>query len=185
MGRAIASLQARLAKGGGSADDWELLAKSYEFLGRTADASKARAHQLPALSEEDPAGPGAAASDKGPSEQPGMVVTGFVSLAAGLKAKAATGATLFIVAKSADSPGPPLAVYRTTVDRWPLKFALSDSQSMLPGRNLSSAGRFTVEARISQSGQPLPATGDLQGATDVVDPADHKPLEILIDKVIK
>ncbi len=49
MGSAIASLQARLAKGGGSADDWELLAKSYEFLGRPAEASKARAHQLPTL----------------------------------------------------------------------------------------------------------------------------------------
>ena len=49
MGSAIASLQARLAKGGGSAEDWELLAKSYEFLGRPAEASKARAHQLPSL----------------------------------------------------------------------------------------------------------------------------------------
>jgi hypothetical protein len=47
MNSAIASLQARLAKGGGSADDWELLAKSYEFLGQPAEASKARAHQLP------------------------------------------------------------------------------------------------------------------------------------------
>ena len=49
MNSAIASLQARLAKGGGSADDWELLAKSYEFLGRPAEAGKARAHQLPTL----------------------------------------------------------------------------------------------------------------------------------------
>ena len=49
MNAAIASLQARLAKGGGSSDDWELLAKSYEFLGRPAEAGKARAHQLPAL----------------------------------------------------------------------------------------------------------------------------------------
>ena len=49
MSSAIASLQGRLAKGGGSADDWELLAKSYEFLGRPEDAAKARAHQLPSL----------------------------------------------------------------------------------------------------------------------------------------
>jgi hypothetical protein len=47
MDGAIASLEARLARGGGSADDWELLAKSFEFLGRPADAAKARAHQLP------------------------------------------------------------------------------------------------------------------------------------------
>ncbi len=49
MNSAIAALQARLAKGGGSADDWELLAKSYEFLGRPDEAAKARAHQLPPL----------------------------------------------------------------------------------------------------------------------------------------
>jgi hypothetical protein len=49
MSRAIVSLQARLAKGGGGADDWELLAKSYEFLGRPAEAAKARAHELPPL----------------------------------------------------------------------------------------------------------------------------------------
>lgn len=49
MSSAVASLQGRLAKGGGSADDWELLAKSYEFLGRPEDAAKARSHQLPSL----------------------------------------------------------------------------------------------------------------------------------------
>lgn len=47
MQSAVASLQARLSKSGGSADDWELLAKSFDFLGRPADAAKARAHQLP------------------------------------------------------------------------------------------------------------------------------------------
>lgn len=57
MNAAIASLQARLAKGGGSADDWELLAKSYEFLGRPAEAAKARAHQLPALPADEAASP--------------------------------------------------------------------------------------------------------------------------------
>jgi hypothetical protein len=49
MSAAVASLQARLAKGGGSTEDWELLAKSYEFLGRSGEASKARAHQLSSL----------------------------------------------------------------------------------------------------------------------------------------
>jgi hypothetical protein len=57
MNSAIASLQARLAKGGGSAEDWELLAKSYEFLGRPAEASKARAHQLPTLPADAVASP--------------------------------------------------------------------------------------------------------------------------------
>jgi hypothetical protein len=180
MGSAIASLEARLAKGGGSADDWELLAKSYEFLGRPQDASKARARQLPPLppdSDETPIKPAAAIAS-------GTAVSGEVSLAPNLKAKAAAGATLFIVAKSVDSPGVPVAVFRGSVGTWPVKFTLDDSQSMLPGRNLSSAGRVTIEARISQSGQPLPAAGDLQGSTPAFDPADRQPLKILIDRII-
>jgi cytochrome c-type biogenesis protein CcmH len=181
MSNAIASLEARLAKGSGSADDWELLAKSYEFLGRPADAGKARARQLPPLAsdtDEPAATPAARAVGSG------TAVSGEVSLAAGLSSKAAAGATLFIVAKSVDSPGAPVAVFRGSVGAWPVKFTLDDSQSMLPGRNLSSAGRVTIEARISQSGQPRPAAGDLQGSTGPINPVDRRPLKILIDRIL-
>ena len=47
MDSAVSGLERRLAGGGGSAGDWELLAKSYDFLGRTADAAAARQHHLP------------------------------------------------------------------------------------------------------------------------------------------
>jgi hypothetical protein len=174
MNTAIASLEKRLAKGGGTADDWELLAKSYEFLGRPGDANEARAQQLPPLPPESSA-PGALS---------GASVSGEISLAPALSTRATAGATLFIVAKSVDSPGAPVAVFRGSVGTWPVRFTLDDSQSMLPGRNLSSAGRVTIEARISRSGQPLPAAGDLQGTTGAVDPAEHRPLKILIDRII-
>jgi cytochrome c-type biogenesis protein CcmH len=67
---------------------------------------------------------------------------------------------------------------------WPVKFTLDDSSSMLPGRNLSSAKHVTVEARISRSGQALPASGDLRGTTGVIDPANHQFLKIVIDEVV-
>jgi cytochrome c-type biogenesis protein CcmH len=189
MDSAIAALEARLAKGGGSADDWELLAKSFEFLGRPADAAKARARQLPALAEGATAGTDTGASGDATAGTPpavaaGLAVTGEVTLAKDLNGKARVGETLFIVAKSVASPGIPVAVFRGSVGSWPLKFTLDDSQSMMPGRNLSSAGRVTIEARISQKGQPLPAAGDLQGSSGIIDPADHRPLKILIDRVI-
>lgn len=195
MDSAIAALQSRLAKGGGTAADWELLAKSYEFLGRADDASKARSRQLPRLPSDanevtavpDVTEPGTVGTQPVTAvTEPGTAVSGEVSLAAALSSKAATGATLFIVAKSVDSPGPPVAVFRATVAAWPVRFTLDDSQSMLPGRNLSKAGRVTIEARISQSGQPLPAAGDLQGSSGVINPAGRQPqpLKILIDRVI-
>jgi cytochrome c-type biogenesis protein CcmH len=193
MDSAIAALEARLAKGGGTPADWELLAKSFEFLGRPADAAKARAKQLPSLAGDAkssaPASadgspvPGSTSAAK-PAGGSGVAVTGEVTLAAGLAAKASAGETLFIVAKSVDAPGIPVAVFRGSVGNWPLKFTLDDSQAMMPGRNLSSAGRVTVEARISQKGQPLPAAGDLQGSSGVINPADHQALKITIDRVI-
>ena len=183
MDAAISALQARLAKSGGGNDDWELLAKSYDFLGRPKEAAQARAHQLPtapAIAATD--APGSMASPGPPA--PGTAVNGEVSLAPALSTRAPAGATVFIVAKSVDTPGAPVAVLRTNVSGWPLRFALDDSHSMLPGRTLSNAGRVTIEARISQQGQPLAATGDLQGISAVIDPHDHKAVKIVIDKVI-
>lgn len=171
MASAVAALRARLARGGGSPDDWELLARSYEFLGRSGDAAQARAHQLPADPAAEPAS--------------GRMLSGVVSLAAELKSKVAKGATLFIFAKSVDAAGAPVAVLRTTVGDWPMKFELSDSNSMLPGHTLSSAGRVRVEARISRSGQPVAAAGDLQGSSAVVDPTAHEPLQIRISEVVQ
>jgi hypothetical protein len=190
MDSAIAALEARLAKGGGTPDDWELLAKSFEFLGRPADAAKARAKQLPSLAGDTKSSASALAASASasavgsPATGSGVAVTGEVTLAAGLAAKATAGETLFIVAKSVDAPGIPVAVFRGSVGNWPLKFTLDDSQAMMPGRNLSSAGRVTIEARISQKGQPLPSAGDLQGSSGVINPADQKPLKITIDRVI-
>jgi cytochrome c-type biogenesis protein CcmH len=187
MNLAIASLESRLAKGGGSDGDWELLAKSFEFLGRPADAAKARARQLPPVPADADAPADAPAVAPKASAAPlasRTAVSGEITLAPELKGKAAAGETLFIVAKSVDSPGVPVAVFRGSVGSWPLKFTLDDSQSMLPGRNLSSAGRVTIEARISQKGQPLPSSGDLQGSTGVINPADHPSLKILIDRII-
>ena len=186
MDSAISALEARLAKGGGTPDDWELLAKSFEFLGRPADAAKARAKQLPSLAGDAKSTASAAASPAAgsPAVGSGVAVTGEVTLAAGLAAKATPGDSLFIGAKSVVAPGIPVAVCRGSVGNWPLKFTLDDSQAMMPGRNLSSAGRVTIEARISQKGQPLPTAGDLQGSSGIINPADHQPLKITIDRVI-
>jgi hypothetical protein len=325
---AIDSLRAKLAKGSGSSDDWELLAKSYEFIGRPDDARQARAHKLPAA--EDSPAPGAPApatamtgspaaalspeslkllskaaqarhdkqyaaaakiyqqlgaakqmnadawadyadtagvlqnnklagqpetyianalaldanhpkalwlkasaeeeagrygeaiaawqrlqgvlpqdsqdakivaanlqrdtqmqateySGAGGSGTGGAAaasISGEVSISSTLSSKATPGATLFIVAKSVDQPGPPVAVYRGSVSAWPVKVTLDGSSSMLPGRNLSNAKHVTVEARISRSGQAQPAAGDLRGTTGVIDPSSRQPLKIVINEVV-
>ena len=165
-------LEQRLARGGGSPEDWDLLAKSYEFLGRPADAERARKHMI--ASE---AAPAAAVS-------PGVAVQGTVSLDRALTPRVQAGDTLFIYAKAADSPGPPLAVWRTVVGAWPVSFKLDDSLSMLPTRKLSGFDKVIVEARISHSGQATRTRGDLYGVSAVLKPDASKPLNLVISREV-
>jgi cytochrome c-type biogenesis protein CcmH len=123
---------------------------------------------------------GAAAPEAGSPVQ----VNGEVTVADSLKLKVPTGLTVFIVAKSIDSPGAPVAVIRTRTGEWPLKFMLDDSLAMLPERKLSTAGRVMIEARVSLVGTAASQPGDLQSAPAIVDPHSGKPIRLVIDHII-
>jgi cytochrome c-type biogenesis protein CcmH/NrfG len=128
---------------------------------------------------------GAAAAPSDIDSRSRAHISGEVDIDPKLLAKAAVGMTLFVFAKSVDSPGPPLAVVRTHVGSWPAKFSLDDSQAMLPQRSLSKFQSVIVEARISGGGQPLAQRGDLQGASGEIDPRSGKPVRVVIRDVIE
>jgi hypothetical protein len=157
------SLAQRLATKGGTNDEWRLLAQSYDYMGRTDEARAARTH--------------VAAAE-------GSRISGTVQISAELAGHAAPGTTLFIYATDGASPGPPLAVLRLRVDRWPVSFVLDDADAMIPGRNLSAAKRVQLEARISPSGEALPRAGDLVGNLADVDPHTTHAVNISIDHKI-
>jgi hypothetical protein len=192
MDEMLARLESRLAAQGGSDADWELLAQTYQFVGRTDDAKLARSHHLPPSATANVSPAAAAASDEpagtagtgGGGSPSSAAISGNVDLAAALKSKVPDGLTLFIVAKSVDSPGPPVAIIRTTTGHWPLAFTLDDSNSMMPGRTLSSAKRVTIEARISRAGVATPQPGDFQSSIATVDARQGTAVRILIDHVI-
>jgi cytochrome c-type biogenesis protein CcmH/NrfG len=128
--------------------------------------------------------PGLPAAAPAAAPAAGVRVRGEVDVADALKGRIPPGLTLFIVAKSVNSPGPPVAILRTTTGTWPVQFQLDDSQAMLPTRRLSTAGVITVEARTSRTGQAMPAAGDFQGVTAPIDPAAGKPVRVVIQRVI-
>jgi cytochrome c-type biogenesis protein CcmH len=128
-----------------------------------------------------------AQGSKGPnvaSASPVVQVSGTVSVDKALAARVTPGATLFIYAKAADSPGPPLAVYRIEPTSWPVSFRLDDSLAMMPARKLSDFKRVIVEARLSRSGQAIPAPGDLYVESPVLQPSEGKKLDLIISRVI-
>jgi cytochrome c-type biogenesis protein CcmH len=112
------------------------------------------------------------------------VVSGVVSLDSSFASLVQPGATLFVYAKSVDSPGAPLAVMRVTASRWPVSFLLDDSTAMLPTRKLSQFQRVIVEARVSRSGQVMPAAGDLYVESEVLNPFEGKKLTLVINRKI-
>jgi cytochrome c-type biogenesis protein CcmH len=119
-----------------------------------------------------------------PAVPAGIGVSGTVSIDSRLASRVQPDATLFIYAKAADSPGPPLAVWRTTAAAWPVSFRLDDSMAMVPSRRLSQFDKVVVEARISRSGQAAPGSGDLYVTSPAVSPGAGKSLALVIDREI-
>ena len=101
-----------------------------------------------------------------------------------LAGRVAPGAVLFIYAKAADSPGPPLAVIRMAAAQWPVSFRLDDSMAMMPSRRLSSFDRVIVEARVSTSGQATRTPGDLFVVSPVLRLTDGKALKLVISQEV-
>ena len=145
-------------------------------MGRPDDARAARTHVT--AKNADATGKATAIPVEGGR------IWGTVQIDDQLAALASPGTTLFIYATDTEMPGPPLAVLRLRVDRWPMSFVLDDADAMIPGRNLSAAKTIQLEARISPSGEALPRPGDLVGHLASVDPHIQHPVNISIDRKI-
>lgn len=126
--------------------------------------------------------PAAALKEAGAAQPAASAVSGRVELAPALQDKAAADDVVFIFARAVDGPRMPLAAKRVRAGDLPLDFTLDDSQSVMPGANLSSAQQVRVEVRISKSGQAQAAKGDLTGKSAAVKPG-AKGLRIVIDQV--
>ncbi len=110
-------------------------------------------------------------------------VSGRVTIKPELASKAAPNDTLFIFARAKTGPKMPLAILRLKVSDLPASFTLTDDMAMAPTMKMSSFPEVVIEARISKSGQAVPASGDLQGFSEPVK-LGHNDIAILIDKQI-
>jgi cytochrome c-type biogenesis protein CcmH len=96
-----------------------------------------------------------------PSAASGGSLSGEVTLAPVLNSRFEKTAVVFVVAKSVDGVGAPLAVLRRQVGDLPLSFVLDDSLAMIPERALSKFPEALVSARISPTGSAIPQRGDV------------------------
>jgi cytochrome c-type biogenesis protein CcmH len=89
-------------------------------------------------------------------------ISGRVSLKAGLEGKVGPEDTVFIFARAPTGSRMPLAILRKQVRDLPIEFKLDDSLAMSPAARLSTAAQVVVGARISKTGNAMPAPGDWQ-----------------------
>lgn len=127
--------------------------------------------------------PPAAAAGKGAATASGTTVGGTVNLSDAIKAKAAPTDTVFIFARPAEGSRMPLALMQVKVSELPARFTLDDSMAMSKDMRLSTVPSVIVGARVSKSGQPMPASGDLEGLSKPV-AVGSKDVAVTIDRVL-
>lgn len=113
----------------------------------------------------------------------GRSVSGTVTLSPALANKVKPDDSVFVFARPADGSRMPVAVVRARVSELPLRFTLDDSRAMAPTAKISALTEVVVNARVSRSGNAIPASGDLEGATEKVK-VGTQGMSLVIDRAI-
>jgi len=109
-----------------------------------------------------------------------------VSAAGEIQSKIPPDAVLWVMIRSAGpAVGPPLGVRRLSSSSIPLEITISDQDSMMKERLISSQSEVQLQARISLSGTPQARSGDWQSAPVTVPLSSTETLELTIDQQVE
>jgi cytochrome c-type biogenesis protein CcmH len=114
----------------------------------------------------------------------GKSITVQVTLDPQINTTAAPEDTVFIFARATQGSRMPLAIVRKQVKDLPVTVTLDDSLAMSPQMVLSKFAQVTVGARISKSGNAMPASGDLQGLVTPVSTQGGEVVQLTIDSKV-
>ena len=129
------------------------------------------------------AGPmGGAAAMGGDVAPKGRTIRISVKVDPAIAAKVQPGVTLFVAAREPGIPGPPIAAIRITTDDLPATVVLSDANTMIEGRDLSSVNDVEIVARVAFGGTAVTASGDLVGRA-VQKKGGGENLDVIINQV--
>jgi len=152
------------------------------------------AAQLKELGVEVAAGPTMATADAGIGAGPvsggsgsgvatkGRTIRISVKVDPSLAGNVKPGALLFVAAREPGIPGPPIAATRISTDDLPAVVVLSDADTMIAGRDLSSVNDVEIVARVAYGGTAVTVSGDLIGRA-VQKKGGSENLDVVINQV--
>jgi len=96
------------------------------------------------------------------------------------------GAVLYIIARPEGvAGGPPLGVRRIAQPQFPVELTLTDGDSMVPQRPISSVERLELQARLSLTGSPAPSAGDWQNQAVAVARDTAELTTLNLDQIVE
>jgi cytochrome c-type biogenesis protein CcmH len=128
------------------------------------------------------AGPAMGGGGAGAVAPQGRTVRVTVKLDPALAGKVTPGLPLFVSAREPGIPGPPIAALRLSTDQIGQTVVLSDANTMIEGRTLSSVNDVEIVARVAFAGTPAITSGDLLGSV-VQKKGGAEDVEVTISKV--
>jgi cytochrome c-type biogenesis protein CcmH len=129
-----------------------------------------------------PASGGATGSSVGATAPAGRTIRISVTVDPALASKLQPGAALFVAAREPGIPGPPIAATRISTDDLPAVVVLSDANTMIEGRDLSSVNDVEIVARVAYGGSAVTASGDLIGRA-IQKKGGSENLDVVINQV--
>ena len=177
----LVGLETRLAENPDDAKGWLLLAKSYDHLGRGAEAREAYA-KATALGMTDADLEARLDHAASTTASTSAAIRGHVSVADGVAGRVDSNDIVYVIAKTEGNPMP-LAVLRRSAAELPFDFVLSDDNSMVEGGGISSASSVTISARLSKPGDALNSAATLGASSAAIDPQNAGELALVIDVV--
>jgi cytochrome c-type biogenesis protein CcmH len=107
-------------------------------------------------------------------------------VSAGAASSIPQGGVLYLVIRApGPAVGPPIGVRRIIGPKLPLEITISDQDSMLKERQISSESEVQLQARISLTGSPGAQTGDWQSEQVTVTLDSAKNVELVIDQRVE
>jgi cytochrome c-type biogenesis protein CcmH len=159
----------------------EVIAAQLRELGVDVPSASGATPAVAAMGGMGSAGPmsGGGAGDVTPK---GRTLRVAVKVDPAIAGKVRPGLPLFVSAREPGIPGPPIAAVRLTSEQLPTTVVLSDANTMIEGRDLSSVNDVEVVARVALGGDVATRSGDLLGSV-VQKKGGGEDLEVVISRV--